>query len=101
MPAPDNTERQIGYLIEFFGKDKLITDITDDDVASLVAWRRGHRAPQGGAADLAVHRQRHHRAIEEAIHPRQGVGRRLRSRAAMAQALADRAAGARARAGRR
>ncbi len=38
-----NTERQIGYLIEFFGKDKLITDITDDDVIKLVAWRRGHR----------------------------------------------------------
>jgi len=39
----DNTERQIGYLIEFFGKDKLLTDITDADVAKLVAWRRGHR----------------------------------------------------------
>ena len=30
-----NTERQIGYLIEFFGKDKLITDVTDDDVTKL------------------------------------------------------------------
>lgn len=42
-----NTERQISYLIEFFGKDKLITDITDDDVTKLVAWRRGHRARSG------------------------------------------------------
>jgi integrase len=42
-----NTERQLGYLIEFFGKDKLITDITDDDVAKLVAWRRGHRSRIG------------------------------------------------------
>jgi integrase len=40
----DNTERQLGYLIAFFGKDRLLTDITGDDVAKLVAWRRGHRA---------------------------------------------------------
>jgi len=43
----DNTERQIGYLIEHFGKDKLITDVTDDDVIKLVAWRRGHRRQDG------------------------------------------------------
>jgi integrase len=43
----DNTERQIGYLIEFFGKDKLVTEISDDDVARLVAWRRGHRTRSG------------------------------------------------------
>jgi integrase len=42
-----NTERQIGYLIEYFGKDKPIIDITDDDVAKLVAWRRGHRTRNG------------------------------------------------------
>jgi integrase len=39
----DNTERQIAFLIEFFGKDKLLTEIGGDDVAKLVAWRRGHR----------------------------------------------------------
>src|SRR5262249_16004908 len=39
----NNTERQIGYLIEFFGKDKIVTEITDDDVARMVAWRRGHQ----------------------------------------------------------
>jgi integrase len=39
----DNTWRQIERLIEYFGKDKLLTDITGDDVAKLVAWRRGHR----------------------------------------------------------
>jgi integrase len=44
----DNTWRQIKFLIDFFGPDKLITDITDDDVAKLVAWRRGHRG-HGGA----------------------------------------------------
>ena len=43
----DNTERQIGYLIDFFGKDKLIIEITGDDVAKLVAWRRGHRTRSG------------------------------------------------------
>jgi integrase len=44
----DNTERQIGYLIDFFGRDRLITEITGDDLAKLVAWRRGHRT-RGGA----------------------------------------------------
>src|SRR5262249_1450380 len=39
----NNTERQIGYLIEFFGKDKIVTEITDDDVARMVAGRRGHQ----------------------------------------------------------
>jgi hypothetical protein len=42
-----NTDRQIGYLIAFFSKDKPITDISGDDVAKLVAWRRGHRARNG------------------------------------------------------
>ena len=44
----DNTERQLGYLIDFFGKDKPLTDIAGDDVTKLVAWRRGHRT-RGGA----------------------------------------------------
>jgi integrase len=43
----DNTERLIGYLIEFFGKDKLLTEITGNDVAKLVAWRRGHKRRDG------------------------------------------------------
>ena len=43
----DNTERQIAYLIEFFGKDKLVTEIIGDDVAKLVAWRRGDRTRSG------------------------------------------------------
>lgn len=30
-------------LIQYLGPDKLLSDITDDDVAKLVAWRRGHR----------------------------------------------------------
>jgi integrase len=44
----DNTERQIGYLLAFFTKDKLLTEITGDDVARLVAWRRGHRVRKDG-----------------------------------------------------
>src|SRR5262245_18611 len=43
------THHQLGKLVEFFGKDKLITDITDDDVAKLVAWPRGHRRSYDGA----------------------------------------------------
>jgi integrase len=42
------TWHQLGRLIEHFGKDKLITDITNDDVAKLVAWRRGHRRAHDG-----------------------------------------------------
>jgi integrase len=34
-----NLERLVAY----FGKDKLLADIIDDDIAHLVAWRRGHR----------------------------------------------------------
>jgi integrase len=37
-----NTWRELARLVEFFGKDKLLTEITGDDVAKLVAWRRGH-----------------------------------------------------------
>jgi len=40
----DGTEHRLALLIEHFGPDKLLTEITGDDVAKLVAWRRGHRA---------------------------------------------------------
>jgi integrase len=43
----DNTDHELALLIEFLSKDKLVTDITDDDVALLVAWRRGHRRKDG------------------------------------------------------
>jgi integrase len=39
-----NTWTHLERLIDFLGKDKLLTEITDDDVARLVAWRRGHRS---------------------------------------------------------
>jgi integrase len=42
-----NTERQLGYLIDFFGKDRVITDIGDGDLTKLVAWRRGHQNRSG------------------------------------------------------
>jgi integrase len=42
-----NTWKRLALLIEFFGKDKLITDITHDDVRTLIAWRRGHRTRAG------------------------------------------------------
>jgi integrase len=37
------TWRDLERLIGYFGKDKLLSDITTDDVTRLVAWRRGHR----------------------------------------------------------
>jgi hypothetical protein len=45
-----NTERQLGYLISCpaLGKDLLLSDISGDHVARLVAWRRGH-STRGGA----------------------------------------------------
>lgn len=37
-----NTWRDLERIVDYFGPDKLLTEITDDDVARLVAWRRGH-----------------------------------------------------------
>jgi integrase len=31
-----------GSFVSYFGKDKTLNEITDDEVARLVAWRRGH-----------------------------------------------------------
>jgi integrase len=42
-----NTWKRLALLVEFFGEDKLITDISDDDVRALVAWRRGYRTRAG------------------------------------------------------
>lgn len=42
-----NTWRDLERLVEYFGPTKLLTEITDDDVARLVAWRRGHRVIRG------------------------------------------------------
>lgn len=38
-----DTWRDLERLVEYFKPTTLITEITDDDVARLVAWRRGHR----------------------------------------------------------
>jgi integrase len=40
----DTTWRDIERLIEYFGATKLLTEIRDDDVSKLVAWRRGQQA---------------------------------------------------------
>jgi integrase len=40
--SANNTWTHLERIIDFFGKDKLLTEITDDDVARFVAWRRGH-----------------------------------------------------------
>lgn len=39
----DNTWRDIERLVDYFGATTLLSDVTDDDVAKLVAWRRSHR----------------------------------------------------------
>jgi integrase len=33
----------LARILTFFGKDKLLTDISDNEVAQLVAWRRGQK----------------------------------------------------------
>jgi integrase len=38
-----NTWRDLDRLVKYFGPTKLLTEITGNDVAKLVAWRRGHR----------------------------------------------------------
>jgi integrase len=48
LAGAPNTWTHIGVLLNFFGKDKLVTEITADDVARLVAWRRGHRVRKTG-----------------------------------------------------
>ncbi len=41
------TEGKVARLVKYFGKDKLMTDITHDDVVKLVNWRRGHKVGEG------------------------------------------------------
>ncbi len=47
------TERDLARLTEHFGRTKLLTEITDSDIAGLVAWRRGHHVVRSKAAKLA------------------------------------------------
>jgi integrase len=44
----ENTERDLARLIDYFGAARPINTITGDDVAKLVAWRRGHRVAATG-----------------------------------------------------
>jgi len=44
----DTTYRDLMRLVEYFGADKQLSDITGSDVARLVAWRRGHRVTRHG-----------------------------------------------------
>lgn len=37
------TFSDLGRLVEYFGPSKLLSEITDEDVAAMVRWRRGHR----------------------------------------------------------
>jgi integrase len=59
LAGAPNTWTLLGVLLEFFGKDKLLPDITDDDVAKLVAWRRGQRSKSHGTTLLSPHTVNH------------------------------------------
>jgi hypothetical protein len=64
--AADNTWREIGRWIERLGKDKLITEITGDDVAKVIAWRPG--AARQWKVDSAGHGQQHDRTSQKVVH---------------------------------
>lgn len=40
---PDATSKNLARLIEYFGKQKPLTDIDQIEARKMVAWRRGHR----------------------------------------------------------
>jgi integrase len=48
-----DTWRDIQRLVEYFGAGKRLCDIQGDDVAKLVAWRRGHRIQRSKKTKLA------------------------------------------------
>lgn len=45
---PKATETNLARLIEYFGKEKWLTDIDHAAAKDLVAWRRGHRVSRRG-----------------------------------------------------
>lgn len=45
---PKATETNLARLIEYFGREKLLTDIDHKAAKDLVAWRRGHRVARRG-----------------------------------------------------
>lgn len=51
-----NTERDLARLVAYFGDDRLLTDLTDDDVAKLVTWRRGHKVRKKLITNATVNR---------------------------------------------
>jgi len=50
-----NTWRDLERLVEYFGPTTLLPEITDDDVARLVAWRRGHHVIRTRTRNDAQH----------------------------------------------
>jgi len=47
LAGASDTWTYLGFVLDFLGKDKLVTEVTDDDVAKLVAARRSHRRKDG------------------------------------------------------
>ncbi|MGY4289352.1 hypothetical protein ACVWXO_008618 [Bradyrhizobium sp. LM2.7] len=82
---PKATEANLARLIEYFGKEKPLTEVDHKAAKDLVAWRRGHRVSRRGkrtkekeeelgpAAGLERHRQPiGDQTAAAAIHLRQG-----------------------------
>jgi integrase len=49
----------LGLVLDYFGKNTLVTEIRDDDVAELVAWRRGHRSLEATSKLISPHTVNH------------------------------------------
>lgn len=47
-----NTWRDLCRLIDYFGPDRLLSEIGDDQVARLISWRRGHRIVRSKGAKV-------------------------------------------------
>jgi integrase len=57
-PRPDQTEWSLAYIIEYLGKDTLVSEITDEMVATLVARRRGEFVVNKAAETVSKHKRR-------------------------------------------
>ena len=104
----DTTFRDLNRLVDHFGANRLLVEITDPDVARLVALAaraagcpaeegQGQAGPgPGGPLGGAGHRQSlDHRSAQEAVHLRQGRGRPVRPGTSLEETLVEGTAGAR------
>lgn len=57
-------KKDLARVMEHFGKDRLLSSITDDDVALFVAWRRGHHRNNDPDAALLLNSTVNHQTVD-------------------------------------